>query len=50
VRVEPTEAAKSEIYPSFGYDEIDYAQPAGSGEAVPLEDYDLGRGYGIDYR
>jgi DNA-directed RNA polymerase subunit beta' len=50
VRVEPTEAAKSEIYPSFGYDEIDYSDPAGSGEAVPLEEYDIGRGYGLDYR
>jgi DNA-directed RNA polymerase subunit beta' len=50
VRVEPTAEARAEIYPTFGYDEVDYGQLGGSGEAIPLEDYDLGRGYGMDYR
>ncbi|MBK5249685.1 MAG: DNA-directed RNA polymerase subunit beta', partial [Actinomycetales bacterium] len=51
VRVEPTEAAKAEIYPSFGYDEIDYAPLSeGSGQAIALEELDLGRGFGADYR
>ena len=43
VSVEPTEAAKAELYPSFGYDEIDFpALGLGSGEAIPLEDLDFG--------
>ncbi|PFG34031.1 DNA-directed RNA polymerase subunit beta' [Sanguibacter antarcticus] len=43
VRVEPTEEAKAELYPSFGYDEIDFpALGMGSGEAIPLEDIDFG--------
>ncbi|WNB85990.1 DNA-directed RNA polymerase subunit beta' [Cellulomonas sp. ATA003] len=43
VTVEPTEAAKAELYPSFGYDEIDFpALGLGSGEAIPLEDLDFG--------
>jgi len=46
VTVEPTEEAKAELYPSFGYDEIDFpALGLGSGEAIPLEDIDFG-----DYR
>ncbi|MBD5786757.1 DNA-directed RNA polymerase subunit beta' [Cellulosimicrobium terreum] len=46
VTVEPTEQAKTELYPSFGYDEIDFpALGMGSGEAIPLEDLDFG-----DYR
>ncbi|WP_265520625.1 DNA-directed RNA polymerase subunit beta' [Oerskovia flava] len=46
VDVEPTEQAKTELYPSFGYDEIDFpALGMGSGEAIPLEDLDFG-----DYR
>ncbi|MGO3813265.1 MAG: DNA-directed RNA polymerase subunit beta', partial [Cellulosimicrobium funkei] len=46
VQVEPTEQAKTELYPSFGYDEIDFpALGMGSGEAIPLEDLDFG-----DYR
>jgi DNA-directed RNA polymerase subunit beta' len=46
VEVEPTEQAKTELYPSFGYDEIDFpALGMGSGEAIPLEDLDFG-----DYR
>ncbi len=51
VRVEPTEEAKAEIFPSLGYDEIDFgAQSDGSGAAIPLEEYDFGGGYGGDYR
>ncbi|TDE88462.1 DNA-directed RNA polymerase subunit beta' [Occultella glacieicola] len=51
VRVEPTEAAKAEIYPSFGYDEIDYTPVSeGSGEAIALEELDLGRGFEADFR
>ncbi|NMM30960.1 MAG: DNA-directed RNA polymerase subunit beta' [Cellulomonas sp.] len=43
VAVEPTEEAKAELYPSFGYDEIDFPSLGlGSGEAVPLEDIDFG--------
>ena len=43
VAVEPTEEAKAELYPSFGYDEIDFpALGLGSGEAIPLEDLDFG--------
>ena len=43
VTVEPTEEAKAELYPSFGYDEIDFpALGMGSGEAIPLEDIDFG--------
>jgi DNA-directed RNA polymerase subunit beta' len=43
VTVEPTEEAKAELYPSFGYDEIDFpALGLGSGEAIPLEDIDFG--------
>jgi len=43
VEVEPTEEAKAELYPSFGYDEIDFPPLGmGSGEAIPLEDIDFG--------
>ncbi|MBO1752360.1 DNA-directed RNA polymerase subunit beta' [Actinotalea sp. BY-33] len=43
VTVEPTEEAKAELYPSFGYDEIDFPPlGVGSGEAIPLEDIDFG--------
>jgi DNA-directed RNA polymerase subunit beta' len=43
VVVEPTEEAKADLYPSFGYDEIDFpALGMGSGEAIPLEDIDFG--------
>ncbi|TGO06345.1 DNA-directed RNA polymerase subunit beta' [Serinibacter arcticus] len=50
VSVEPTEEAKAELYPAFGYDEIDYLPlGSGSGEAIALEELDLGRGYD-DYR
>ena len=43
VEVEPTEQAKAELYPSFGYDEIDFPTLGmGTGEAIPLEDLDFG--------
>ncbi|MEN0130824.1 MAG: DNA-directed RNA polymerase subunit beta', partial [Brevundimonas sp.] len=43
IAVEPTEEAKAELYPTFGYDEIDFpALGLGSGEAIPLEDIDFG--------
>ncbi|SKC48242.1 DNA-directed RNA polymerase subunit beta' [Krasilnikoviella flava] len=43
IQVEPTEQAKAELYPSFGYDEIDFPTLGmGSGEAIPLEDLDFG--------
>ncbi|UFU02443.1 DNA-directed RNA polymerase subunit beta' [Ruania suaedae] len=50
IRVEPTEAAKAEIYPSFGYDEIDYGPVSDGGEAIALEELDLGRGFEADFR
>jgi DNA-directed RNA polymerase subunit beta' len=43
IEVEPTEQAKAELYPSLGYDEIDFPTLGmGSGEAIPLEDLDFG--------
>ncbi len=43
VRVEPTEDARSSVYPATAYDEADgYAFGQGSGEAIPLEEYDFG--------
>src|SRR3712207_3596783 len=41
IRVEPTEEAKAAMYSAVGYDDIDYSPfGTGSGQAVPLEDYD----------
>ena len=43
IRVEPTEEAKAAMYSAVGYDDIDYRPfGTGSGQAVPLEDYDYG--------
>jgi DNA-directed RNA polymerase subunit beta' len=43
VRVEPTEDARSSVYPATSYDESDsYSFGQGSGEAIPLEEYDFG--------
>ena len=43
VRVEPTEEAKALMYAMPGYEDLDFAAfGAGSGQAVPLEDLDLG--------
>jgi len=42
VEVEPTEEAKSELYPSFGYDEIDFSGIGlGSGDSLPLDDIEF---------
>ena len=44
VRVEPTEEAKANMYAMPGYEEVDYGHfGVGSGAAVPLEEFDLGR-------
>ncbi|MDP9396369.1 MAG: DNA-directed RNA polymerase subunit beta', partial [Actinomycetota bacterium] len=44
IRVEPTEEAKAAMYSLNGYDDLQYAQfGSGSGQAVPLEDYDYGQ-------
>ncbi|PJI94930.1 DNA-directed RNA polymerase subunit beta' [Luteimicrobium subarcticum] len=46
VDVEPTDEARSELFPTFGYDEIDFGPLGmGTGEAIPLDDLDFG-----DYR
>jgi len=43
VVVEPTEEAKVDLYPAFGYDEIDFPPiDMGSGEAIPLDEIDFG--------
>ncbi|WP_369055807.1 DNA-directed RNA polymerase subunit beta' [Kineococcus terrestris] len=48
IRVEPTEEAKAQMYSVPGYDDVDYAQfGVGSGQAVPLEEFDYGSS---DYR
>jgi len=40
--VEPTEEAKAELYPSFGYDEIDFSGIGlGSGDSIPLDDLEF---------
>ncbi|GAA3616177.1 DNA-directed RNA polymerase subunit beta' [Kineosporia mesophila] len=44
VRVEPTEEAKAAMYAMPGYEEVDYGHfGVGTGQAVPLEEFDLGR-------
>jgi len=43
VRVEPTEEAKAQVYSMAGYDDPDYAFGSGSGQAIPLEDFDFGQ-------
>jgi DNA-directed RNA polymerase subunit beta' len=45
VRVEPTEEARARAYSMAGYDDTDYTT-FGTGDAVRLEDYDFGSGYG----
>ncbi|MDA0565796.1 DNA-directed RNA polymerase subunit beta' [Streptomonospora sp. S1-112] len=43
IRVEPTEEAKASMYSVAGYEEpSEYTFGQGSGEAVPLEEYDFG--------
>ncbi|HEX5496827.1 MAG TPA: DNA-directed RNA polymerase subunit beta' [Mycobacteriales bacterium] len=48
IRVEPTEEARAQAYSMSGYDESGYYEAGsvfgpGSGQAVPLDDYDYGR-------
>ena len=44
IRVEPTEEAKAAMYSIGSYDDVDYgAFGSGSGQAVPLENYDYGQ-------
>ena len=46
IRVDPTDEAKAAMYAMPGYEEVDYGNfgtGAGSGAAVPLEEFDLGR-------
>mgnify|MGYP001171375841 CR=1 FL=1 len=50
VRVEPTEAARAELYPNFGYDEIDYGPVTDGTDSIALEELDLGQGYEADFR
>ena len=51
IRVEPTEEAKAAMYSAVGYDDIDYSPfGTGSGQAVPLEDYDYGAATTADPR
>ncbi|MGH3648914.1 MAG: DNA-directed RNA polymerase subunit beta', partial [Micromonosporaceae bacterium] len=42
IRVEPTEEAKQRVYSMTGYAETDYGFGPASGQAVPLDDFDLG--------
>jgi DNA-directed RNA polymerase subunit beta' len=43
ISVEATEEAKAELYPAFGYDEIDFpVLGLGTGDAIPLDDIDFG--------
>jgi len=43
IRVEPTDEARSSAFPAASYQEAEtYAFGQGSGEAVPLEEYDFG--------
>src|SRR5699024_3639130 len=48
MRVEPTEEAKAELYPSFGYDEIDYGPTPAGGGAIVMGELGLGRVYEAD--
>src|SRR5690625_7635318 len=41
IEVEPTEEAKAQLYPSFGYDAIDYS-PLTEADPSLLEELDLG--------
>ncbi len=46
IRVEPTEDAKAAMYAMPGYEDVDYDHfGIGSGQAVPLEEFDLGGDY-----
>lgn len=41
VDVEPTEEAKSELYPNFGYDEIDFSGSGFGGDTISLDDIEF---------
>ena len=41
-KVEPTEEAKAQMYALPVYDDGEFSFGAGSGQAVPLDDYDYG--------
>jgi len=43
IRVEPTEEARASVYSMTQYDDPDYAFGAGTGQAVPLDEFDYGR-------
>ena len=43
IRVEPTEEARAAVYTMAGYDDPDYAFGQGTGQAVPLDEYEYGR-------
>ncbi|MBN2176870.1 MAG: DNA-directed RNA polymerase subunit beta', partial [Demequinaceae bacterium] len=43
VAIEPTEEAKANLFPTFGYEEWDGQYFGGSGQAVRLEEFDLPR-------
>src|SRR6185436_19493244 len=46
IRVEPTEEARQQVYANAWTDDGDYAAfGGGSGQAVPLDDYDYGRDF-----
>ena len=53
IRVEPTEEARAQAYAMTPYDETDWTSSPfgqGSGQAVPLEDFDYGRSSDSSYR
>jgi len=53
IRVEPTEEARAQAYAMTPYDETDWTSSPfgqGSGQAVPLEDFDYGRSTDSSYR
>jgi len=43
VAIEPTEEAKANLFPTFGYEEWDGQYYGGSGQAVRLEEFDIPR-------
>jgi DNA-directed RNA polymerase subunit beta' len=46
IRVEPTEEARAQVYSMTPYDDVDYnGFGTGSGQAVPLDDFDHGSFY-----
>ncbi len=43
IRVEPTDEARAQVYAGAWTDDGDYAFGTGSGQAIPLDDYDYGQ-------